>query len=148
VTRADRVPWVRLSAHFAVIFSQPLHVRCDRVSELQDRAKELGFAEREQFVFPSHVSPAMMKTYSHIRRKALDEAAAVLEPTFEFAPTAPTAREAAAETRIEVAEEVTSQVASQSGDLDAELTEILKEFGSSGWTRTSNPPVNSRMLCH
>jgi hypothetical protein len=21
-------------------------------------------------------------------------------------------------------------------------------FGSSGWTRTSNPPVNSRMLCH
>jgi len=21
-------------------------------------------------------------------------------------------------------------------------------IGSSGWTRTSNPPVNSRMLCH
>ena len=33
-----------------------------------------------------HVSPAMMKTYSHIRRQALDEAAAVLEPTFEFTP--------------------------------------------------------------
>jgi hypothetical protein len=81
-----------------------------------------------------HASPAMMKTYSHIRRKALDEAAAVLEPTFEFAPTAPTAPEASAETRIEVAEEVTSQVASQSGDLDAELTEILKEFGSPHWT--------------
>ena len=27
-----------------------------------------------------HVSPAMMKTYSHIRRKALDAAAAALEP--------------------------------------------------------------------
>ena len=23
-----------------------------------------------------------------------------------------------------------------------------KKFGSSGWIRTSNPPVNSRMLCH
>ena len=25
---------------------------------------------------------------------------------------------------------------------------LLKLNGSSGWTRTSNPPVNSRMLCH
>jgi hypothetical protein len=31
-----------------------------------------------------HVSPAMMRTYSHIRRKALDEAAAALEPTFKL----------------------------------------------------------------
>jgi len=29
-----------------------------------------------------HVSPAMMKTYSHVRQLALDEAAAALEPTF------------------------------------------------------------------
>jgi hypothetical protein len=25
---------------------------------------------------------------------------------------------------------------------------VKPEIGSSGWTRTSNPPVNSRMLCH
>ena len=25
---------------------------------------------------------------------------------------------------------------------------LIKRIGSSGWTRTSNPPVNSRMLCH
>jgi hypothetical protein len=31
-----------------------------------------------------HVSPTIMRTYSHIRRKALDEAAAALEPTFEL----------------------------------------------------------------
>ena len=31
-----------------------------------------------------HVSPAMMRTYSHIRRKALDEAAAALEPSFKL----------------------------------------------------------------
>jgi hypothetical protein len=26
--------------------------------------------------------------------------------------------------------------------------QLLTVIGSSGWTRTSNPPVNSRMLCH
>jgi integrase len=31
-----------------------------------------------------HFSPAMMRTYSHIRRKALDEAGAALEPTFKL----------------------------------------------------------------
>ncbi len=30
----------------------------------------------------------------------------------------------------------------------AKAVGIPKEIGSSGWTRTSNPPVNSRMLCH
>jgi integrase len=30
----------------------------------------------------------------------------------------------------------------------AKVVEFPKGNGSSGWTRTSNPPVNSRMLCH
>ena len=34
-----------------------------------------------------HVSPAMMKTYSHIRRQALNEAAAALEPNPARSPT-------------------------------------------------------------
>jgi hypothetical protein len=87
----------------------------------------------------------MMKTYSHIRRMALDEAAAVLEPTFEFKKTTPpdTAIEARAPDDV-----ATSQSASQSDDLPSDIAEILEESGSSGWTRTSNPPVNSRMLCH
>src|SRR5262245_23552245 len=38
-----------------------------------------------------HVSPQMMKTYSHIRRQALDQATAVLEPTFAFG--GPTSKE-------------------------------------------------------
>jgi len=33
-----------------------------------------------------HVSPAMMKTYSHIRRQALNQAAAALEPNFTKTP--------------------------------------------------------------
>jgi hypothetical protein len=44
-------------------------------------------------------------------------------------------------------EAVTSHITSQSEDLDAEARTFAKEVGSSGWIRTSNPPVNSRMLC-
>ena len=92
-----------------------------------------------------HVSPAMMKTYSHIRRQALDEAAAALEPSFEFGPAKP---DSPSEPVVQpAAEEVTSQVTSQSDDLDDDMCEIARESGSSGWIRTSNPPVNSRMLC-
>jgi integrase len=58
-----------------------------------------------------HVSPSMMKTYSHVRRKALDAAAAALEPVV-------TAEKAVEEPGEEVsAEEVTSQVTSQSDDV-------------------------------
>jgi integrase len=31
---------------------------------------------------------------------------------------------------------------------EAKVARFVRENGSSGWTRTSNPPVNSRMLCH
>ena len=32
-------------------------------------------------------------------------------------------------------------------DAGGRVVEFPKKIGSSGWTRTSNPPVNSRMLC-
>ena len=32
-----------------------------------------------------HVAPQMMKTYSHVRRQALDQAAAALEPRLQTA---------------------------------------------------------------
>ncbi len=96
-----------------------------------------------------HVSPAMMKTYSHIRRKALDGAAKSLEPTFalEFPKHEERPREKgryAAFASVPPTSHVT--VTSQPGDLDREFNEFTKEIGSSGWIRTSNPPVNSRML--
>jgi len=98
-----------------------------------------------------HVSPSMMKTYSHIRRKALDAAAKSLEPTFalEFPQHAERPREKgrfAAVSAAAAPSHVTNT--SQSDDLDREVHEITRKFGSSGWIRTSNPPVNSRMLCH
>ena len=80
-----------------------------------------------------HVSPSMMKTYSHVRRAALDTAAAVLEPV------AVSGAETATE---EAVDGVTSQTESQSVGGNSELPQFVAEFGSSGWTRTSNPPVN------
>jgi hypothetical protein len=40
------------------------------------------------------------------------------------------------------------QRASKDVRRQAKVVEFPKGNGSSGWTRTSNPPVNSRMLCH
>jgi integrase len=85
-----------------------------------------------------HVSPQMMKTYSHIRRKALDEAASVLEAPDIAAWQTREADSASGDS----AKPVTSQSTSQSDNFDAEAAEFLKEIGSSGWIRTSNPPVN------
>jgi integrase len=92
---------------------------------------------RAQF---GHVSPAMMAVYSHVRRKALNEAAQALEPDTMPTP-APNGPE-------EYDEGVTSHVTSQSARPRRNVIEFPRKFGSSGWTRTSNPPVNSRMLCH
>jgi hypothetical protein len=91
-----------------------------------------------------HVSPTMMKTYSHIRRKALDGAAAALEPVEIERPLVGDAPEPSSLDD----DAVTSQPTSQPTPIPQEVIEFPKEFGSSGWTRTSNPPVNSRMLCH
>ena len=95
----------------------------------------------------------MMKTYSHIRRQALNEAAAALEPNKAATPIPP---EQPPTTRARVQEKRV-----MFGTADSERSEELRftkttwgvnfaerEIGSSGWTRTNNPPVNSRMLCH
>ena len=97
-----------------------------------------------------HVSPSMMKTYSHIRRKALEGATKALEPTFALAFPEHTdrPREKGRFVSRGVAADGHVTVTSQSDDLATEARDIVKKGGSSGWIRTSNPPVNSRMLYH
>ena len=93
-----------------------------------------------------HVAPEMMKTYSHIRRQALNQAAEALEPTASSQQPTPTPKPAvAAQPRRE---RVMSHRTSQTARGRGKILRFAKGFGSSGWTRTSNPPVNSRMLCH
>ena len=84
----------------------------------------------------------MMTTYSHVRRKALDEAAAVLEPVVVVNPPETGPGE---QSGCDVPGAVTSQVTSQSADVTEETVDFPKEIGSSGWIRTSNPPVNRRV---
>ena len=104
---------------------------------------------RAQF---GHVSPAMMAVYSHVRRKALDEAAKALEPdavaTESPRPEPIDAAPLMAAESDGVEPRVTSHVTSQRAVRRGKVLDFPQDFGSSGWTRTSNPPVNSRMLCH
>ena len=104
---------------------------------------------RAQF---GHVSTAMMAVYSHVRRKALDEAAKALEPDASPAESPSpepidSARPMALD-RDDLESRVMSHVTSQPARAGRNVIEFPKKIGSSGWTRTSNPPVNSRMLCH
>ncbi len=48
---------------------------------------EKGLPEQTIMAQVGHVSPQMMKTYSHVRRQALNAAAAALEPSFIRQPT-------------------------------------------------------------
>jgi Phage integrase family len=93
-----------------------------------------------------HVAPEMMKTYSHIRRQALNQAADALEP-IATGKAAPPHAPASAKP-VAPAPRVMSHGTSQKARRRGRVLRFAKEIGSSGWTRTSNPPVNSRMLCH
>jgi hypothetical protein len=111
----------------------------------------------------------MMKTYSHIRRQALNQAADALEPTAPDTASPPSLMAAAASTPTVVASatavakpdapsiavavktrtaqtrRVMSHRTSQNADRRSRIRKFSRENGSSGWTRTSNPPVNSLM---
>ena len=76
-----------------------------------------------------HVSPAMMRTYSHIRREALDEAAAVLEPTFKLVSPRHEPKKPASHERCD---RVMSQFTSQWDDLKNEIRKKVWVIGSWG----------------
>jgi integrase len=111
-----------------------------------------------------HVAPEMMKAYSHIRRQALNQAADALEPTVAAPPIAPPPSEAAtapppapperarAATRVaqpaapprrqRPSARTMSHGTSQNAARRGRVLKLSRKIGSSGWTRTSNPPVN------
>jgi hypothetical protein len=92
-----------------------------------------------------HVAPEMMKTYSHIRRQALNQAADALEPT-ALATPAPRSAKTAVTTAPARAKRVMSHRTSQNANRRGRVVKFVKEIGSSGWIRTSNPPVNSLLF--
>jgi integrase len=64
-----------------------------------------------------HVAPEMMKTYSHIRRQALNEAAAALEPSKPTVPVSPSRRPVARRHERRVMSQSTSQSRAARGRL-------------------------------
>lgn len=100
---------------------------------------------RAQF---GHVSPAMMAVYSHVRRKALDEAAQALEPDGASTPS-PAGDEidvgmlnAVVDDAVESG--VTSQVTSQRAPERRNVLEFPKKSGSPRWTIFATGSSNRR----
>jgi Phage integrase family len=105
------------------------------------RLAEKGVADwviRAQF---GHVSPAMMAVYSHVRRKALNDAASALEP--EAAPdTVPPS----SPRRAKRSRRVMSHVTSQQGLPRSNVIDFPKDFGAPSKTRTCDLLVRSQTL--
>ena len=99
---------------------------------------EKGVADwviRAQF---GHVSPAMMALYSHVRRKALDEAALALEPDL----ARPSAKPAHATTP---GERVTSHVTSNHDPSRSNVIGFARKSGGPSRTRTCDLLVRRLM---
>jgi integrase len=87
-----------------------------------------------------HRGLRMVMRYAHLSPEHLSAEVGLLDPT-TAPPPAP--KETGRSERAKK-----GQRAPKRDPRRAKVVEFPKGIGSSGWTRTSNPPVNSRMLCH
>ena len=116
---------------------------------------ESGAGDQTIMDIAGHVSKQMLKHYSHIRmeakRKALES---VVENRAQKTTEENTPQECAESPVItQDFEGEYPQKSPQSGVFESHRgvyrsRKVLKRIGSSGRTRTYNPSVNSRMLCH
>ncbi len=87
-----------------------------------------------------HRGLRMVMRYAHLSPEHLSAEVGLLDPT-TAPPPAP--KETGRSERAKKGKR-----AAKRDPRRAKVVEFPKGIGSSGWTRTSNPPVNSRMLCH
>ncbi len=88
-----------------------------------------------------HQSMKMTMRYAHLSPAFLSAQVSLLDPPPPTAPSAPDKGKRSKRARK-------GHRDSSDSPSTSKVPEFVKEIGSSGWTRTSNPPVNSRMLCH
>jgi len=86
-----------------------------------------------------HRGLRMVMRYAHLSPAYLSAEVGLLDASV---PTTPPAEQASTKRARK------GQRAAKREQRPAKVVEFPKESGSSGWIRTSNPPVNSRMLCH
>jgi integrase len=87
-----------------------------------------------------HRGLRMVMRYAHLSPAFLSSEVALLDAATRMPPL-PEERRGGKRARK-------GQRASRRDQAQAKVVKFPNENGSSGWTRTSNPPVNSRMLCH
>lgn len=86
--RATAIPQLRVTGIELLPYAKQLaSITCASTTGRHTALTRLAEKGQPDWVIQAqmgHVSPAMMRTYSHIRRKALDEAVAALEPSFKL----------------------------------------------------------------
>jgi integrase len=85
-----------------------------------------------------HQSLKMTMRYAHLSPAFLAAEVALLDP----------AEPAKQPRRLKTKKARKGQGARSADPAQAKVPDFVRKSGSSGWIRTSNPPVNSRMLCH
>ena len=116
---------------------------------------ENGAGDQTIMDIAGHVSKQMLKHYSHIRMEAKRNALETIVRKRSATSATENAEEKCSESSV-IAQDFEGgypQKSPQSGILEGHRAvyrnrKSLKRIGSSGRTRTYNPSVNSRMLCH
>ena len=85
-----------------------------------------------------HTSMKMTMRYAHLSPAFLSAEVSLLDPP---KPPSPTPEKGKKTKRARKGQSDSSDNRTRS-----KVPDFVKDFGSSGWIRTSNPPVNSRML--
>ncbi len=84
-----------------------------------------------------HQSMKMTMRYAHLSSAFLSAEVSLLDPP------APSPKNGKKNKRARK-----GQSAVEGDRAETKVPDFVKKFGSSAWTRTRNPPVNSRMLYH
>jgi hypothetical protein len=93
-----------------------------------------------------HQSMKMTMRYAHLSPAFLAAEVSLLDPPPEKPKTAASAKiDRASRDRAKANKARKRQLYSRRTESQSEIPKFVQDFGSSGWARTSSPPVNRKM---